>query len=129
MTSISNEARPRQARNRETLTHDTVGHDTRPAEPVTTELVERCVEVVGDRSTDEQRPPRHLLGWLLVALAVAASIVLAMLVVADDQTTRVPVPDAKDHPNFGPVVTPAVVGDAKDHPNFGQGPDLSRQYG
>ena len=77
---------------------------------------------------DNSVPPaprhHHVFGWLFAGLAIAATVALVVLLVSTDRTaTRTeqsPVGDAKDHPNYGPVVgAGAAVGDAKDHPNFG----------
>ena len=121
MSTISNEAGTREADIREDLDHETSTSDILTAEPVVNGLtdVDRPAGGIDARPDHERRQPSHVFGWVLVAVAVVASIALALLVVADEPSTRVPVPDAKDNPNFGPVVVPPVVGDAKDHPNYG----------
>ena len=123
MSTISNEVGTQEAETHEALDHQTRTSDVPNAEPVIEGLpetdIDRSREGLDDRRHDGRRRPSHLLGWLLVAGAIVASVVVALLVLADDQSTRVPIPDAKDNPNYGPVVVPPVLGDAEDNPNFG----------
>jgi hypothetical protein len=63
------------------------------------------------------------LGWLFAALAVAGSVMLAVVVLREPSNTSQLVTDAKDHPRYGSVsavpVVERVVTDAKDHPRYG----------
>jgi hypothetical protein len=123
MSTISNEAGTQGADIREDANHQTRTSDNLTAEPVINRLthtdVDRSVGGLDERPDHGRRRPSHVFGWLMVAVAVVASVVLAQLALEDDQSTRLPIPDAKDNPNFGPVVVPPVVGDTKDHVGYG----------
>jgi hypothetical protein len=121
MSTIKNEAGTREAESHETLDHQTPTSDIPRAESVVNGLIEtdvdRSLEPVDD-CRHERRRSSHFEGWLVAAGAIVASVVLVLLVLADDQPTAL-IPDANDYPNYGPVVVPPIVGDAKDNPNYG----------
>jgi hypothetical protein len=67
------------------------------------------------------RGPHHVVGWVLVAAAIALVGVLAVRLVTDDSPPAFN-GDVKDHPRYGqvtPVAEPAFSGDVKDHPRYG----------